>query len=97
MKYSLVFAHIIICPSLLIDPITLIPRIRHVFLVHTPAHTCIFKEINNSWNRFIDMKFPVCPDPMGLPTNRSNVVWLAGMGDSMIIGECDALTRDPLE
>ena len=95
--HSLVFSHIVVCPVDLVDIISLKPRIRHILLIHTPAHSLSFQQICDSLGGAANAPIVVSYDPVSLTADGSDIIWLRWMRDCLVVAEGNALARDPLE
>jgi len=82
---------------ILVNPIPLEPRVRHVLLIQTPRNALIIEEIHQRpgcpWNT----KKPVGPHAVCAATDGSDVVGLAGVGQGEEVAESYALGGSPLE
>lgn len=73
---SLVLAHIVICTSLLVGIVCLEARVRHMFLIQTPADASVVQEINDCLGARRDIVRIIVSDPEGVATNSGHVVRL---------------------
>lgn len=80
------FPDIHIPSILLINPIPLKSRIRHIFLIHTPANIPLLKQISDRLHMTRDAKVPVFPDPVRGSAYGRDVVGLAGVCDGVVVG-----------
>ena len=82
---------------LLVNPIPLKPRVRHILLIQPPRDALIIEEIHQRpefpWNT----KKPVGPHVVCAATDGSDVVGLAGVGQGEEVAESYALGGSPLE
>jgi len=90
-----VLANVVIPAILLVDPSkALKAAVWHVLLVETPANLLLVEEIKNSGNVVRNLVESIVCDAEVVTANGCNVIWLARMGDTVILREGNALTGE---
>ncbi len=80
----------------LVNPIPLKPRVRHILLIQTPGDALIIEEIHQGPEFLRDTEKPVGPHAVCAATDGSDVVGLAGVGQSEEVAKGYALGGGPL-
>lgn len=69
-------ANVVICTSLLVAVTGFKAGIRHILLIHTPADTSVFEEVNDCLRARRDIVCIIIDDTKGATTNGSHIVRL---------------------